>query len=110
MSDNNFINTFQPDDANRQTHILHKKKCFHYREGARTKEREKKVVQTHCKVLRRVVIFVKKNTYFIVISEVFGFTQNFDEFLHILHRLLISFPSDFLQVQCYKLWSIDFDM
>lgn len=35
-NDYNFINTFQPDDANRQTHILHKimfslsRKCFKY--------------------------------------------------------------------------------
>lgn len=39
MSDNNFINTFQPDDANRQTHILHR---IMFSLGSSTAQREQR--------------------------------------------------------------------
>lgn len=61
-------------------------------------------------MLRRVVIFVQKNTYFVVISEVFGFAQNLDELLHVLHRLLVRLSADLLQVQRHKLRSRGFHM
>jgi hypothetical protein len=61
-------------------------------------------------MFRRVVVFVEKYTYFVVISELLGFAQNLDEFLHILHRLLVRFPSDFLQMQRDKLGPIRFDV
>lgn len=110
LNDNNFINTFQPDDANRQTHILHKIMFSLRAHSEREENKEKICFKTHCEVLRWIVIFVKKHTYFVVISEVSRFAQNLDEFLHIFHRLLIRFPANLLQVQRDKLRSGGFDM
>lgn len=71
MNDNNFINTFQLDDANRQTHILHtKKNCDHYWEEMKRVWEEKK---THCEVFRWIIIFIEKHANLVVIGETFRF-------------------------------------
>lgn len=61
-------------------------------------------------MLRRVVVLVEEDADLVVVVEVLGLAQQLDELLHILHRLLVRLPADFLQVQSDELRPTRFDV
>lgn len=84
--------------------FTHKKKFVFTIEKIKTSlESSQAGLLAYCEMFRRIIIFVKKHANLVVIIEILWLAQNLDELLHILHRLLIGFPANLLQVQRYKL-------